>query len=124
MFDPDLYRDPAEVEMWKQRDPITTFADRLVADGVVDDSDVDAMWTAARDETEAAVAAADAAPTESVDTLLDHVTRPVEPTQVHRDADSTDPAVPGDPGSGDQVDPAVPRDPGSGDQDDVDEVWP
>jgi len=99
MFDPDLYRDPAEVERWKQRDPITTFADRLVTDGVVDDSHVDAMWTAARDETEAAVAAADAAPVESVDTLLDHVTRPVEPTD-------------------------VPRDPGTGNHDDVDEVWP
>ncbi len=113
MFDPDLYRDPAEVEMWKQRDPITTFANRLVADKVVDDSDVEAMWTAARDETEAAVAAADAAPIESVDTLLDHVTRPVEPIQVSRD-----------PGSGDQADPAVPRDPGSGNHDDADEVWP
>jgi pyruvate dehydrogenase E1 component alpha subunit len=100
MFDPDLYRDPAEVERWKQRDPITTFADRLVADGVLDAGDVDEMWTAARNETEAAVAAADAAPIESVDTLLDHVTRPVEPT------------------------PAVPGDPGSGDHDDVDEVWP
>jgi pyruvate dehydrogenase E1 component alpha subunit len=110
MFDPDLYRDPAEVEMWKQRDPITTFADRLVADGTIDDSDVDAMWTAARDETEAAVAAADAAPIESVDTLLDHVTRPVEQTHVPRDPGPTDPVVPGDPGSGNH--------------DDVDEVWP
>jgi TPP-dependent pyruvate/acetoin dehydrogenase alpha subunit len=116
MFDPDLYRDPAEVERWKQRDPITTFADRLVADGVLDAGDVDEMWTAARNETEAAVAAADAAPIESVDTLLDHVTRPVEPT----------PVVPGDPGSGnhDEPNPAVPGDPGSGDHDDVDEVWP
>ena len=83
---------------------------RLVADGTIDDSDVDAMWNAARDETEAAVAAADAAPIESVDTLLDHVTRPVEPTQVPRGPDSPDPAVPGDPGSGNH--------------DDVDEVWP
>jgi len=110
MFDPDLYRDPAEVERWKQRDPITTFAGRLVTDGVIDDSDVDAMWTAARDETEAAVAAADAAPIESVDTLLDHVTRPVEPTH--------------DPGDPEATDPVVPRDPGSGNHDDADEVWP
>jgi pyruvate dehydrogenase E1 component alpha subunit len=110
MFDPDLYRDPAEVEMWKQRDPITTFADRLVADGTIDDNDVDAMWTAARDETEAAVAAADAAPIESVDTLLDHVTRPVEQTRVPRDPGPTDPVVRADPGSGNH--------------DDVDEVWP
>ncbi len=32
------------------------------------------MWSAARSETEAAVVAADAAPLESIDTLLDHVT--------------------------------------------------
>ena len=110
MFDPDLYRDPAEVERWKQRDPITTFAARLVTDGVIDDSDVDAMWTTARTETEAAVTAADAAPIESVDTLLDHVTRPVEPTDVPRDRVAADPVVPGDPGSGNH--------------DEVDEVWP
>ncbi len=75
MFDPDLYRDPAEVEQWKQRDPIATFADRLLRDGIVTDDDIEQMWSAARNETESAVVAADAAPLESVDTLLDHVTR-------------------------------------------------
>jgi pyruvate dehydrogenase E1 component alpha subunit len=99
MFDPDLYRDPDEVERWKQRDPITTFADRLLGDGAITDDDVAAMWTAAREETEQAVLAADAAPIESVDTLLDHVLRPLEPT-------------------------AVPADPGAGDHDAVEEVWP
>jgi pyruvate dehydrogenase E1 component alpha subunit len=109
MFDPDLYRDPAEVERWKERDPITTFAGRLVADGAITDGDLEAMWTAARDETEAAVIAADAAPEESVDTLLDHVTRPTQPSSVP-------PArVPGN---------SVPRDPGSGGRDELDEVWP
>jgi pyruvate dehydrogenase E1 component alpha subunit len=99
MFDPDLYRDPDEVERWKQRDPITTFADRLLGDGAITDDELAAMWTAARDETEQAVLAADAAPIESVDTLLDHVLRPLEPT-------------------------AVPADPGAGDHDAVEEVWP
>jgi pyruvate dehydrogenase E1 component alpha subunit len=99
MFDPDLYRDPAEVERWKERDPITTFAGRLVADDVITDDELEAMWAAARDETDVAVAAADAAPIESVDTLLDHVTRPLDQPPV-------DPA---------QV---------SGDHDEVDEVWP
>ncbi len=98
MFDPDLYRDPDEVERWKQRDPISTFADRLVADGVLNSDDLDAMWTAARDETEAAVSAADAALDESVDTLLDHVLRPTEL--------------------------AAPDDPGTGSRSELDEVWP
>ncbi len=29
MFDPDLYRDPAEIERWKRRDPIVTFGEQL-----------------------------------------------------------------------------------------------
>jgi pyruvate dehydrogenase E1 component alpha subunit len=77
MFDPDLYRDPDEIERWKQRDPISTFADHLRAGQALTSDELDAMWTAARDETEAAVAAAEAAPFEPVDTLLDHVTRTV-----------------------------------------------
>ena len=105
MFDPDLYRDPEEVERWKQRDPITTHADRLLTDGTVTNDDIEAMWAAARDETEAAVAAAEAAPIEPVDTLLDHVTRP------------TAVGVGPEQGSGDRatVDAAA---------DDLDEVWP
>jgi pyruvate dehydrogenase E1 component alpha subunit len=30
MYDPELYRDKAEVERWKERDPITSFAGRMV----------------------------------------------------------------------------------------------
>jgi pyruvate dehydrogenase E1 component alpha subunit len=74
MFDPDLYRDPAEVEQWKERDPIVTFGERLLHDGIVTAEEIEQMWAAARSETEAAVIAADAAPLESLDTLLDHVT--------------------------------------------------
>ncbi|MGH1503398.1 MAG: pyruvate dehydrogenase (acetyl-transferring) E1 component subunit alpha [Acidimicrobiales bacterium] len=73
MFDPDLYRDAEEVERMKERDPIATFAARLVADGVVDDPAVEALWAAARDETEAAVAFAEAAPFEPVEDLTRHV---------------------------------------------------
>jgi pyruvate dehydrogenase E1 component alpha subunit len=29
MYDPELYRDKQEVEEWKKRDPITTFAQRM-----------------------------------------------------------------------------------------------
>ena len=111
MFDPDLYRDPDEVERWKQRDPITTFASQLTADGVIDDADLEAMFAAARDETEAAVIAADEAPLETVDTLPDHVTRPIGPT-----------VVPAGRGAGNQT--VVPGDLGSGNLDDTDEVWP
>jgi pyruvate dehydrogenase E1 component alpha subunit len=37
MYDPERYRDKAEVQEWMHRDPIATFADRLRADGVLDD---------------------------------------------------------------------------------------
>jgi pyruvate dehydrogenase E1 component alpha subunit len=123
MFDPDLYRDAAEVERWKERDPITTFVARLVAEGAITDEEIEAMWTAARSETEAAVAAADAAPEELVDTLLDHVTRPCVAPVVPRARASgshLEISVPGDPGPGDPV----PRDPGAGGRDELDEVWP
>ena len=33
MFDPELYRDKAEVEEWKKRGPIHTFSARLKAEG-------------------------------------------------------------------------------------------
>ena len=33
MFDPELYRDKAEVEAWKKRDPIHRFGDWIAADG-------------------------------------------------------------------------------------------
>jgi pyruvate dehydrogenase E1 component alpha subunit len=113
MFDPDLYRDAAEVERWKERDPITTFVARLVAEGAITDQELEAMWTAARSETEAAVAAADAAPEESVDTLLDHVTRP-----------TVAPVVPRARASGNHLEISVPGDLGPGDPDELDEVWP
>ena len=73
MFDPELYRDPAEVEEWKTRDPIQTFATALVDAGTVDQATVDALWRAAEQEIDDAVAAADAAPLEPVETLLEHV---------------------------------------------------
>jgi pyruvate dehydrogenase E1 component alpha subunit len=111
MFDPDLYRDPAEVEQWKERDPIVTFGERLLRDGIVTADEIEQMWAAARNETEAAVVAADAAPLESLDTLLDHVTvdrleagitddRPVAVADADVDADTDTDA---DTGEDDEV---------------------
>ncbi len=78
MFDPDLYRDPAEVEQWKKHDPITTFTAKLVDEGVVDDTDVEALWSEATDEVEHAVRAAESAEFEPVEGLLSHVYSPSE----------------------------------------------
>ena len=80
MFDPDLYRDREEIEAWKQRDPIATFSARLVDADMIDDEEVESMWQHARDETEQAVAEAEAAPLEAVDQLDSHVIAPPEVT--------------------------------------------
>ena len=73
MFDPDLYRDPAEIEAWKQHDPIATFSAWLLETELATRDQIDACWAHAREETEQAVATADAAPVEPVETLAEHV---------------------------------------------------
>ena len=43
MYDPDRYRDKAEVERWRQRDPMLLLGERLRAEGALTDDDVAAM---------------------------------------------------------------------------------
>lgn len=69
MFDPELYRDKAEVERWKQRDPIRTYSARLLAEGLLDPPGLAALEAEAADEVEAAVAFAEAGTPEPVATL-------------------------------------------------------
>jgi TPP-dependent pyruvate/acetoin dehydrogenase alpha subunit len=80
MFDPELYRDKTEVDAWRERDPIVIHTDRLVDAGRLDESAVEDLWSAARDEIEDAVAFADAAELEPVETLTRFVYRR-EPAQ-------------------------------------------
>lgn len=69
MFDPELYRDKAEVERWRERDPIAAFRDQCVRDGILTPGEVAAIETAADREVEEAVAYADAGTWESVEDL-------------------------------------------------------
>jgi len=74
MYDPDRYRDKAEIEHWRERDPITLLAARLVADGTADAAqlaDLDAEVIA---EVDASVAFAEAGTDEGVETLHRYVT--------------------------------------------------
>jgi pyruvate dehydrogenase E1 component alpha subunit len=75
MFDPELYRDKAEVEAWKAREPIQSFSARLQAQGLTPD-DFQALDAAAQAEVEASVAFAEAATWEPVADLLRDVTTP------------------------------------------------
>jgi pyruvate dehydrogenase E1 component alpha subunit len=69
MYDPDRYRDKAEIAEWRKRDPIDVYAARLRGDGRLTDDDMAAMEAEAAAEIDAAVAAAEEAPLEPVEDL-------------------------------------------------------
>jgi pyruvate dehydrogenase E1 component alpha subunit len=70
MYDPERYRDKAEVADWVQRDPIATFWERLQAAGQVDPDALERVEADAAAEIDAAIAAAEAGTPEEVDELL------------------------------------------------------
>jgi pyruvate dehydrogenase E1 component alpha subunit len=74
MFDPELYRDKAEIEQWKTRGPIHTFTARLKAQGQLSEEQFLELDRAAMAEVEAAVAFAEAGTWEPVEELTRHVT--------------------------------------------------
>ncbi len=69
MFDPELYRDKAEVEKWKERGPIHTFSARLKAQGLLDENGFLEIAEQVNQEVEAAVAFAEAGSLEPVPEL-------------------------------------------------------
>jgi pyruvate dehydrogenase E1 component alpha subunit len=76
MYDAELYRGKEEVERWKERDPISTFAARLRKENILDD----ATWAEFERSVAAvvaeAVAFAEAGPWEPVEDLLKDVHTP------------------------------------------------
>jgi pyruvate dehydrogenase E1 component alpha subunit len=73
MADPEEYRSKEEVAAWRERDPIETFAARMVAEGTLDEAtraELDGQATATVD---AAVAFADASPFPAPESLYDDV---------------------------------------------------
>ncbi|MBX7432145.1 pyruvate dehydrogenase (acetyl-transferring) E1 component subunit alpha [Mycobacterium sp. Y57] len=77
MFDPELYREKAEVEQWRTRDPIRAFADRCLSAGVLDENDITAIEEAADAEVADAVAFAEAGTWEDVGDLERDVLTPI-----------------------------------------------
>ena len=73
MYDPDRYRNKAEVERWKGRDPIDALETALAAAGEPEGF-MDRITDEVDAEIDQAVQVAEDAPFESVDTLLRHVT--------------------------------------------------
>lgn len=75
MYDPDLYRPKDEVERWKERDPITSWATTCRSRDLLDDAAEAALWETARAEIDEAVAFAEDSEWEPVETLTRHVYR-------------------------------------------------
>jgi len=73
MYDPELYRPKAEVEQWKQRDPIVLFRQLLARASTLSQAEMDALDREAEVATLAAVAFAEGGEWEPVADLLKDV---------------------------------------------------
>ncbi|WP_433493064.1 pyruvate dehydrogenase (acetyl-transferring) E1 component subunit alpha [Nocardia grenadensis] len=73
LYDADRYRDKAEIERWKARDPIPRLSAELRASGDLDEAGLTALEDAVAAELDEAVAAAEEAPREPVADLTRHV---------------------------------------------------
>jgi pyruvate dehydrogenase E1 component alpha subunit len=71
--DPEVYREKDEVEEWREKDPVVTFAKRLVAEGVLSDDEVDEIRKHADERVTEAVAFADASPEPPLESLYEHL---------------------------------------------------
>jgi pyruvate dehydrogenase E1 component alpha subunit len=76
MFDPELYRDRAEVERWKERDPIAILRTRLLAAGDLTDDMMAAIDADVAAEIATCVAFAESGTWEPVEDLLNDVYTP------------------------------------------------
>ncbi|MFI1069007.1 pyruvate dehydrogenase (acetyl-transferring) E1 component subunit alpha [Streptomyces puniciscabiei] len=81
MYDSDRYRDKAEIEHWKERDPVEGLVRRLQDAKELSDKARTALEDRLAAEIDAAVEAAEQAPEEPVEDLLKYVTSPVEVTR-------------------------------------------
>jgi pyruvate dehydrogenase E1 component alpha subunit len=73
MADPEQYRSKEEVAQWRARDPIPAFADRLIAEHVIDEDERERIDADAVARVDAAVEFADASPFPAPDSLYDDV---------------------------------------------------
>jgi pyruvate dehydrogenase E1 component alpha subunit len=79
MFDAELYRDKAEVELWKRRDPIALLTSRLEPRGDVAPGVLAALDACVLEEVELAVRFAEAGTWEPIEDLVKDVYTPAAP---------------------------------------------
>jgi pyruvate dehydrogenase E1 component alpha subunit len=73
MADPEEYRTKEEVAQWRGRDPLPAFGERLVREGVIQESDRERIDEQAIARVDAAVAFAEASPFPAPESLYDDV---------------------------------------------------
>jgi pyruvate dehydrogenase E1 component alpha subunit len=71
--DPEVYRSKEEVEEWRKKDPITVFRDRLLAEGVVSEKEVEQIRERVEERVVSAVEFADNSPEPPLESLYDHL---------------------------------------------------
>jgi pyruvate dehydrogenase E1 component alpha subunit len=71
--DPEVYRTKEEVEEWRRKDPIESFNSRLVAEGILDEGDLDEIRQRAEERVLEAVTFADASPEPALESLYDNL---------------------------------------------------
>ena len=71
--DPEVYREREEVDEWREKDPIETFARRCVEAGVLGEREVREVRDKAEEAVTAAVEFADASPEPPLDTLYENL---------------------------------------------------
>ena len=79
MFDAQLYREKAEVEAWREHGPITRFQNWLLENKLIGQEDIDHIEDEVEAEIKDAVAFAEQADWEPVETLCAHVTAEERP---------------------------------------------
>jgi pyruvate dehydrogenase E1 component alpha subunit len=73
MFDAELYREKTEVQKWKERDPISSFAKHLIENQLTTESEIQALTNKVDDEIQKAVDFAEAGTWEPINTLCKYV---------------------------------------------------
>jgi pyruvate dehydrogenase E1 component alpha subunit len=73
MYDPDLYRDKAEIARWREHDPIDILAGRMRDAGELDDAVMEELDAELKAEIDAAVAFGEAGTLEPVEQVGRHV---------------------------------------------------
>jgi pyruvate dehydrogenase E1 component alpha subunit len=71
--DPEVYREKEEVEEWQRKDPIESFAARLIKEKVLTEDDVQTIREEAEKTVLGAVEFADNSPEPPLDSLYDHL---------------------------------------------------